>query len=496
MRPVLTRDEMRAADAAAADSVSHETLVTRAGTAVAHAALRMLGSGYGRRVVVVAGKGSNGADGRVAASVLSRRGVRVRVLEAADVPGGAPLPPCDLVVDGAYGTGFRGSYDAPQVPAGAAVLAIDIPSGVDADTGEAPGTAVRADRTVTFAALKPGLLQGDGPRLGGVVEVADIGVGVPTPRSLLMEDTDVAALLPSRPRGVNKWTNAVGVAAGSAGMEGSAILCTRGAMAAGAGMIRLGSPGDPSAPWPTEAVRMHLPAEGWAGSFLEATAKCKAIVLGPGLGTGGAVGEEIRAVLAAVPVPLVIDADALTALGDAAAARTVLDKRDAPSILTPHDGEYARIAGSAPGEDRLDAARRLAEATGAVVLLKGPLTAVADPGGASSAPDVLLSAAGGPSLATAGSGDVLSGIIGAFCARGLGALEAAALAAHVHGRAASLGPAQGLVAGDLPGLVARLLTALAEPAGTGDDGRSRRWLTAPRLPCGWCRPRRPTTMTR
>ena len=469
MRPVLTRDEMRAADAAAADSVSHETLVTRAGTAVAHAALRMLGSGYGRRVVVVAGKGSNGADGRVAASVLSRRGVRVRVLEAADVPGGAPLPPCDLVVDGAYGTGFRGSYDAPQVPAGAAVLAIDIPSGVDADTGEAPGTAVRADRTVTFAALKPGLLQGDGPRLGGVVEVADIGVGVPTPRSLLMEDTDVAALLPSRPRGVNKWTNAVGVAAGSAGMEGSAILCTRGAMAAGAGMIRLGSPGDPSAPWPTEAVRMHLPAEGWAGSFLEATAKCKAIVLGPGLGTGGAVGEEIRAVLAAVPVPLVIDADALTALGDAAAARTVLDKRNAPSILTPHDGEYARIAGSAPGEDRLDAARRLAEATGAVVLLKGPLTAVADPGGTSSAPDVLLSAAGGPSLATAGSGDVLSGIIGAFCARGLGALEAAALAAHVHGRAASLGPAQGLVAGDLPGLVARLLTALAEPAGTGDD---------------------------
>ena len=469
MRPVLTRDEMRAADAAALATVSHETLVTRAGTAVGHAALRMLGGAYGRHVVVVAGKGSNGADGRVAASVLSGRGARVRVLEASDVPGGALLPRCDLVVDGAYGTGFRGSYDAPQVPAGAAVLAIDIPSGVDADTGDAPGTAVRADRTVTFAALKSGLLQGDGPRLSGVVEVADIGIGVPTPRSLLMEDADVAALLPPRPRGVNKWTNAVGVAAGSAGMEGSAILCTRGAMAAGAGMIRLGSPGDPSAPWPTEAVRMHLPAQGWAGAFLEATAKCKAIVIGPGLGTGAAVAEEIRAVLTAVRVPLVIDADALTALGDAAAARTVLDKRDAPSILTPHDGEYARIAGSAPGEDRLDAARRLAASTGAVVLLKGPLTAVAGPGDASSGPDVLLSTAGGPALATAGSGDVLSGIIGAFCARGLGALEAAALGAHVHGRAAALGPSQGLVAGDLPGLLARLLTALAEPAGTGDD---------------------------
>ena len=120
------------------------------------------------------------------------------------------------------------------------------------------------------------------------------------------------------------------MAAGSAGMEGAAILCTRGAMAAGAGMIRLGSPGDPAAAWPTEAVRMHLPAEGWAGAFLEATAKCRAVVIGPGLGTGGAVAEEIRAVIAAAPVPLVIDADALTALGDAAAARTLLDKRSAP----------------------------------------------------------------------------------------------------------------------------------------------------------------------
>ncbi len=353
------------------------------------------------------------------------------------------------------------------MPAGAGVLAIDLPSGVDADSGEAPGDAVRADRTVTFAALKPGLLQDDGPRLSGIVEMADIGIGFLTPRALLVGDVDVAALLPARPRQVNKWTNAVGVAAGSAGMEGSAILCTRGAMAAGAGMIRLGSPGDPAAAWPTEAVRMHLPTDGWAGAFLEATAKCKAVVVVPGLGTGDAVAGEIRAVLAAVPVPLVIDADALTALGDAASARTLLDKRGAPSILTPHDGEYARIAGSPPGGDRLDAARRLAASTGAVVLLKGPLTAVAAPGGAVSVPDVLLAAAGGPALATAGSGDILSGIIAAFCARGLGALEAAALAAHAHGRAASLGPSQGLVSGDLPGLLAELLSSLSE-AGSGD----------------------------
>jgi ADP-dependent NAD(P)H-hydrate dehydratase / NAD(P)H-hydrate epimerase len=458
VRAVLTRDEMRAADAAALATVSHGTLVERAGTAVGHAALRLLGGAYGRRIVVVAGKGSNGADGRVAADLLAHRGARVRVVDAGDVGGGSVLPPCDLVVDGAYGTGFRGSYDAPLVPVGAAVLAIDIPSGVDADSGEAPGDAVQADRTVTFAALKPGLLQGRGAECSGAVEVADIGIGFPTPQTMVVEDADIA-LVPVRTRHGNKWTTAVGVAAGSPGMEGAAILCMRGAMAAGAGMIRLGSPGDPTAAWPTEAVRMRLPGKGWAGAFMEATAKCKAVVLGPGLGTGKATAEEIRAVIAAVPVPLVIDADALRALGDAAAARVLIDKRSAPSILTPHDGEYAGINGSAPGEDRLAAARDLARATGAVVLLKGSLTAVAAP--TTGAPDVLLADAGGPSLATAGTGDVLSGVIGAFCARGLPAFEAAAVAAHVHGRAASLGPAQGLVAGDLPDLVSALLSELA-----------------------------------
>jgi ADP-dependent NAD(P)H-hydrate dehydratase / NAD(P)H-hydrate epimerase len=455
MRAVLTREEMRAADAAALETVSHETLVQRAGTATAHAALRLLGGAYGRRVVVVVGKGSNGADGRVAASFLARRGARVRVLEAAAAAGGVALPPCDLVVDGAYGTGFRGSYDAPGAPAGARVLAIDIPSGVDADSGEAPGEAVQADRTVTFAALKPGLLQGRGAVCSGAVEVADIGIGFPTPRALLVEDADVARL-PPRPRQVNKWTTAVGVAAGSAGMEGAAILCSRGAMAAGAGMLRLGAPGDPVAAWPTEAVRMRLPATEWAGAFLEATAKCKAVVIGPGLGTDEATAAEIRALVVAVPVPLVIDADALTALGGTDVARTLFDKRSAPTILTPHDGEYARLSGAAPADDRLAAARHLAGATGAVVLLKGPLTAVAAPDGP--VPDVLLAAAGGPALATAGSGDVLSGVIGAFCARGLAPSEAAALGAHVHGRAASLGPAQGLVAGDLPALVAAFLS--------------------------------------
>ncbi len=330
---------------------------------------------------------------------------------------------------------------------------------------------MRADATVTFAALKPGLLQGEGPERSGRVQVADIGIGFPVPRALLVEDAD-AALLPPRARGGNKWDHAVAVAAGSAGMEGAAILCTRGAMAAGAGMIRLGPPGEPTAAWPTEAVRMHLPARGWARSFLEAAVKCKAVVIGPGLGTDPDTAQEIRAVVAGATVPVVIDADALTALGDAGAARALLRGRSAPTVLTPHDGEYARIAGRPPGGDRLDAARRLAEATDAVVLLKGPLTAVAAP--AAAGPDVLLAGAGRPSLATAGSGDVLSGIIGAFLARGLPAHEAAALGAHLHGRAAGLGPSEGLVAGDLPGLLARLLSDLAGGSDRPDVGARAR----------------------
>ena len=452
MRAVLSREEMRAADAAALSHVSHEALVTRAGTAVAGVALRILGGAYGVHVVVVAGKGSNGADARVAADLLSRRGARVTVVGAPDAP--AALPPCDLVIDGAY--------DAPLVPPGTPVLAIDIPSGVDADSGAAPGRAVHAWRTVTFAALKPGLLQGEGARLSGLVEVVDIGITWPPSAAALIDDADLAAHLPHRPRGTNKWASAVGIAAGSVGMEGSAILCSRGAMAAGAGMIRLGSPGDPAGNWPVEVVRVGVPATGWADSFLAQVTKCRAVAIGPGLGTDVDTAGEIRSVIARCPVPMVIDADALTALGDADAARTLLSGRPAASILTPHDGEYARLAGSAPGDDRLEAARTLASKLGCIVLLKGPLTAVAspDPG----PPDVLLAASGTPALATAGTGDVLSGVIAAFLSRGVEPHLAAALGAHAHGRAASRGRPEGLVAGDLP----RHLSCVLSEAAAGD----------------------------
>ena len=180
-------------------------------------------------------------------------------------------------------------------------------------------------------------------------------------------------------------------------------------------------------------------------------------MIGPGpRGTDEATRHDIRTVVQGTSLPLVIDADGLHALGDSDSARRLLAQRSGPTVLTPHDGEYARLAGHPPGDDRLAAARQLAQAIGVIVLLKGPLTAVATATPAD-LPDVLLSAAGVPALATAGTGDVLSGVIGAFMARGVPAHGAAALGAHVHGRAAAAGPAEGLVAGDLPALIGRIL---------------------------------------
>ncbi|MGO9458477.1 MAG: NAD(P)H-hydrate dehydratase [Acidimicrobiales bacterium] len=451
MRPVATVAEVRAADASALAQVSQATLVSRAGTAVALSSLRLLGSGYGHRVVVVAGKGNNGADGRVAASILRRRGARVTMVDAGSAPD--RLPRCDLVLDAAYGTGFRGSYEAPRVPTGAAVLAVDVPSGIDGDTGEAGGRPMAADRTVTFAALKPGLLQGDGARLAGEVEVADIGVPVEGTGIGLVEDADVPALVPRRARESHKWASAVAVVAGSPGMEGAAALAAGGASHTGAGMVRLAVPGSAEAAaagiWPVEAVRLPLPAEGWADEVLAALDRCRALVVGPGLGRAEHTATEIRKLVGRSPVPVVADADALYALEGSAV--DVVGGR--PVVLTPHDGEYARLAGERPGPDRVAAARRLAARTGAVVLLKGSLTAVGAPQGR-----VLLAAAGSPRLATAGTGDVLSGMVGALLARGVPPAEAAALGAHVHGRASARGPAEGLVAEDLPPLVAAWMT--------------------------------------
>ena len=435
--------EMRAVDEAALASTTSDELVGRAGRRLATHARRMLGHAAGRRVVVVAGKGSNGADGRVAARWLRSWGASVAVVDAGSAP--AELPRADLVVDAAYGTGFSGRYDPPE-PGGAPVLACDIPSGVDGDTG-AVERAVEERETVTFGAWKPGLLLGAGPDHAGQVNVEPIGLDCSRARAWLLEDDDVA-LVPTRPRQGHKWQSAVLVVAGSPGMLGAARLCAAAAMRGGAGYVLLGSPGCEAADLPVgEHVGRTFAAEGWEAAALPLLERVRAVALGPGLGATASTADGVRAVLGAYAGPVVLDADALAGL-DLDALRA----RRAPTVLTPHEGDFSRLFGDVGG-DRLAAVRDAARRSGAVVLLKGSTTVVADPDGA-----VRLVASGTPSLATAGTGDVLTGLVAALLARAVPALEAAALAAHVHGRGAALGPTWGLVAGDLPLLVSRWLS--------------------------------------
>ena len=451
MIPVLTPEEMKAVDRAAPEPV--DVLVQRAGSAVARAAVELLGGTYGRRVVVVAGKGNNGADGRVAADRLRRRGVRVSVIDTADQPD--RLPPSDLVIDAAFGTGFRGDYRAPD-PAGAPVLAVDIPSGVDGLTGEAGEDAVRATATVTFAALKPGLLLGAGFDHAGTVTVADIGLDVSRSTIGSLEAADVGSWMPARSRDSHKWKSAIWMVAGSPGMTGAADMSARAAMRSGAGLVRLGIPGHPPGPRFPEIIGKPLPVEGWDVDVGRDLDRMKAVVLGPGLGRSDETVAAVRRLLAAARVPLVLDADALFALGSLDDPAHFLRKRPGPTVLTPHDGEFSRLAGCPPGPRRISAARHMAFTTGATVLLKGSTTIVAEPGG-----DVLLTTAGDARLATAGTGDVLAGVIGALLAQGLEPPKAAAGAAFVHGTAASLGWRRGLLAGDLLDLLPAVFNSIA-----------------------------------
>lgn len=467
---VLTPAEMADADAAAlAAGVSGEVLVERAGGAVARAARRLMGGTYGRRVVVVAGKGNNGADGLVAARHLAGWGARVEVFRLAEGIDGArlarALARADLAIDAMFGTGFRGPLEGEAAGVVEAlraevvlILAIDIPSGVDGLTGAVRGLAVAAHATVCMAALKPGLLFEPGASHAGDVEVADIGVDA-TNALGVTEEGDVAAWLPRRAQESHKWSvGGVFVVAGSAGMTGAADLTSRAALRAGAGIVVCGLPGEAAAR-ASEVITRPLPAiasgaldEAGAKEVLDGLERFRCLVVGPGLGQAEPTVAAVRRLVAEAPVPLVLDADGLNALaGDLEPLRA----RPAPTVLTPHTGEYARLAGGAVGDDRVAAARRLAERSGAVVLLKGSRTVVADPGGRAA-----INTTGGPWLATAGTGDVLSGLLGGLVARRIPAFEAAAGAAWLHGRAADRAGHDGLVAGDLIDALPSVLAAV------------------------------------
>jgi hydroxyethylthiazole kinase-like uncharacterized protein yjeF len=416
--PILSTAEMRAADAAETKARGTKALVAAAGTAVALEAQAMLGSCYGSRVGVLVGPGLNGADGRVAAAWLRSRGAKVDLIEVANQP--TALEHYALVIDAAFGLGVSRPYVAPAVHEQSLVLAVDLPSGVEADTGAVLGSPLHADITLALGAVKPGLLNGPGAAFVGELHFAGLGI-VKQFDDALLEDNDLLGLIEQEAND-HKWTHALQVFAGSTLMPGAADLVVRGALSAGASMIRLSSRGD-------IAPLVDLPPEVVHAADESIERRCRCVVAGPGLGEGAT--QWLSEPLDEATVPVVLDADGLD-------RALIADRRSDGHewVLTPHDGEFERLTGVPVGADRFEAVRSLARATGCVVLLKGSTTVIADPKGR-----IRVVRSGTPALATAGSGDVLAGMIGATIARGHSPLDAAALAAHLHGRAgAALAP--------------------------------------------------------
>ena len=452
MRAVHAVADIRAAEERLMATLPPGALMQRAATGLAVACARRLGRVYGSRVVLLVGSGNNGADALWAGARLARRGAAVTAVLAGEpvadalaalrAAGGRVgtaevLDEADLVVDGLVGIGGRGPLReaaAALVVEGEHVVAVDVPSGVDADTGAVAGPAVRAGLTVTFGTGKPGLHVGAGREHAGSVELVDIGLGpyLGPAAARLLDAVDVALLLPVAAAGSDKYSRGVvGVAAGSEQYAGAAVLSVGAAVRAGAGMVRYaGAAADQvRAAWPEAVVTAVAPGDG---ATVVAAGRVQAWVVGPGLGTDGAAAAVVQAVLAE-DVPVLVDADALTVC---AQHPEWLRGRTAPTLLTPHDREYARF-GREVGPDRIGAAQRLAEDLGVTVLLKGTATVVTD--GRRTYVNDTASAV----LATAGSGDVLSGASGALLAQGLDAVHAGAVGAHLHGRAGALSAAGG-----------------------------------------------------
>jgi len=468
MRPVVTPAEMAEADRRAiAEGTPVAVLMERAGRSVAWTVRRRLGGTYGRRVVVACGKGNNGGDGLVAAAALRAWGARVDVFELGRELDRAAfaraLRQADAFVDAMYGTGFRGILDGDadwiaftveSAPVTMPRIAVDIPSGVDGSTGSVTGRAVRAHETACFAALKTGLCFEPGRSLAGAVHVVDIGIDVGPARIGLVDAADVREWIPPRETTDHKWRSGVMVVGGSAGMTGAPMLVSRAALRAGAGIVWCGLPGSANAERASSGeIIIKALASTFEGSVDEPAAahvlkdleRFRAVVIGPGLGGDPRTHAAVGQLVAEAPIPLVLDADGLNALhGDLAPLRVRHTALRVPAVLTPHEGEYARLVGEPVGDDRIAAARRLASAGECVVLLKGPGTVVAAPDGR-----VAIDSVGGPWLATAGTGDVLSGVIAGLLARGLAPFEAAAAGAWLHGRAADLAGHTGLIAGDI-----------------------------------------------
>ena len=495
MRSAHVVSVVREAEQALMARLPEGALMRRAAMGLAIHCARMLPRVHGSRVTLLVGGGDNGGDALFAGASLAARGACVRAVlagrrvhpeglaalraaggrmidngpaAASGAPGvqrnfgthgegGAPralitaearaaVLDADLLVDGLVGIGGSGGLREPYASlavlasdAPAAVVAVDLPSGVDADTGEVPGEAVRADATVTFGTYKPGLFVDPGAVRAGRVSLVDIGLDPELPEADLVrpQAVDIARLLPVPSAEDDKYRRGVlAVRAGSDQYRGAAVLCVGGALRTGVGMVRYGGGEDVLsqviARWP-EVVGLHLDPRS---STDLGPGRVSAVVVGPGRGTHPANADELRALLES-DVPVLLDADALNLVSSSVALTELVHRRGAPTLLTPHAGELARLL---PDTDRAEIeAHRLEQATRAAklyrstVLLKGSTTVIAHPG-----ERTVVNPTGTPLLATAGSGDVLSGVAGALLASGLSGQDAAMCGAYLHGRAAVL----------------------------------------------------------
>lgn len=486
--PVYEAAEMRAVDAWAIDELGVQSLdlMERAGIGLARAtATAARGAGPVR---IVIGKGNNGGDGLVAARILREDGRLVDVVAVGDpaelrgdaranlegLPGDAPLPfepglleGSSVVVDALLGTGFSGEPREPVAGAiraisevDAPVVACDVPSGVDASTGEVHGHAVRANVTATFHGSKIGLYVNPGKELAGEVEVVEIGIprGAPAPAVAGLISERVVELVPRRARDGSKFTSGtVVVVGGSRGLTGAPTMAALSAQRTGAGYLQVAVPqsAEPVLQLKLlEGMTRALPEEdgGHTTAGLDEVRqlaeRAGALVLGPGIGRAEGALEFARAVAREVDKPLLIDADGLNAH---AGRLDLLKARPGPTVLTPHAGELARLLDTDSDEvaaHRLACAHAAAEQSGCVVILKGDDSIVAAPGG-----PVAISPGATPALATAGTGDVLCGVVGAFLAKGLGAFDAAAAGVLAHAHAGQVAArrhgADHVIAGDV-----------------------------------------------
>jgi hydroxyethylthiazole kinase-like uncharacterized protein yjeF len=496
LEPLPDAELMRATDRWAIEerAVPGLELMERAGEGLARVVAQAVPAGP---IAVVCGKGNNGGDGLVAARHLRKAGRDVDVLAVWDpaelrgdaaanlraLPGPPPqpyaaerLPGAGGIVDALLGTGSAGAPRDPAarviadiLAAAAPVVAADVPSGIDASTGEVAGAAVRAAVTATFHQAKPGLWIAPGKEHAGRVEVIDIGIppGAPGEPAVGLIRPEVLADVPHRTAASTKFTSGVVlVIGGSRGLSGAPTMTALSAMRSGAGYVQIGAPVglEPSLALKLlEAMVVALPEEegalgpGAADAALAAVGRADAVVLGPGLGRAEATQALVRDLVGRIDAPLVIDADGLNALSG---RLDLVRARSWPTVLTPHAGELGRlleVESAEIGRARLHHTREAAARAGALVVLKGDDTLVAAPSG-----PVAVSPGGAPALATAGTGDVLAGLTGAMLAKGLSAGHAACAAVHVHivaGRLAAVPHgADGVIASDV---IAALPAALA-----------------------------------